>query len=314
MPPISAPNATLTVLYGAGEVCARADAAGLWVELPIPVLAGQQAETFALADVASFENAEGLSLCVMQDGVVAGVVTEPMEIATLEERTYAAFRRFLAAAGPVELYRVWNYVPQINHWEQGLENYHRFNRGRWRAYVDGICQDMAGRIPAASAVGYQGGHLVSVFIAGPQKPAHVENPLQMPAWQYPTEYGPQSPSFSRGTSVPWAGGRAARFISGTASIRGHQTLGCGDVAQQCSITLENLAQVASEMGEPSLRQLAAGAGDWAAKIYLRQPGDLPAAQAALAENGHAWLLEKATILHSDICRASLAVEIELSAV
>ena len=67
---------------------------------------------------------------------------------------------------------------------------------------------------------------------------NVENPLQMPAYEYPDTYGPRSPSFARATTVTTAG-VASLYVSGTASIRGHRTVGA-TLEEQIKVTMENI--------------------------------------------------------------------------
>jgi chorismate lyase / 3-hydroxybenzoate synthase len=142
---------------------------------------------------------------------------------------------------------------------------------------------------------------------------HVENPLQIPAWRYPAEYGPQPPSFSRGTTTTLQKDSPAWFLSGTASIRGHETLAEHDVAEQCRVTLENMDRVLEEMGCPGRLTEGGPIGrQWTSKIYARRPEDVPAIQAALVSLGAAAFWERATVVRADICRATLAVEMEMT--
>jgi chorismate lyase / 3-hydroxybenzoate synthase len=276
-------------------------AAQVQVQLPLPHLAGKAVETFDCGELVELQHMPGSLLTAKTTCGLLGVVTEPVTTETLEADTERAFRRFLKAAAGLHLYRVWNYVPAINHWEGELENYHRFNLGRARAYAEFPSL----RIPAASAVGCGGQQLVSIFLAGTAEPQHLENPWQVPAWKYPALYGPQPPSFSRGTVVS-----GAAFLSGTASIRGHETLAVGDVAEQCRITLENMQQVLGEMGCGSL--WAGTERNWWGKVYVRHVADVPAIEAALRKLGAGLLWERSTVVQADICRASLDVEIEVT--
>ena len=59
-----------------------------------------------------------------------------------------------------------------------------------------------------------------VFAATEATPRHFENPLQVPAYEYPGEYGPRSPSFARATVVAQPG--PCLFVSGTRDACGTQ--------------------------------------------------------------------------------------------
>jgi enamine deaminase RidA (YjgF/YER057c/UK114 family) len=97
------------------------------------------------------------------------------------------------------------------------------------------------------------------------------------------------------------------FISGTASIVGHQTVHAGDVAAQTRETLVNIEALLNEANRVSggrrfnLETLAY-------KVYVRNSGDLPLIQSQL----HAALGSQARLvyLRADICRQDLLVEIE----
>ena len=101
-----------------------------------------------------------------------------------------------------------------------------------------------GNVPAACAIGLVGGTLNIAFMAGTTPAVPVENPRQVSAYNYPADYGPRSPTFSRAR----AGLSEARilFISGTASIVGHQTVHPGDVVGQCRESMANIAAVLAE--------------------------------------------------------------------
>lgn len=208
--------------------------------------------------------------------------------------------------GYPHLVRCWNYFPRINEWENGLERYRHFNVGRRRAF------DRAGRLPdaiapAASALGTSQGQVVIYFLASRQVPDAIENPRQVSAYRYPNQYGPVSPLFSRGAllSLPWKS--QVIFISGTASIVGHQSVHVGDVAAQTAETVRNLEAV---IDQANLRATNGkfSLSDLRLRVFLRYPSDLPQVKRALfAKLGPAI---DVTWLHADICRADLLVEIE----
>jgi hypothetical protein len=144
-------------------------------------------------------------------------------------------------------------------------------------------------------------------VAAPRAPRHLENPEQLPAYRYPKEHGPFSPSFARATLATWAG-RPLAFVSGTAAIKGHATVAPGSLAGQLDCTLDNLRLISRTAGWGE--DLGASAGvERHFKVYLRHAADLPAAErrlsAALFRPG-----DRVVWLEADICRAELNVEIE----
>lgn len=249
---------------------------------------------------------------VFQDGgLLLGYARAPLGGDELAAGTELLYRRVLNLCGQRHLYRVWNYVPAINLAGPAGESYREFCRGRAHAFEAAMGQGFESRLPAASAVGSRGDELALVFIAGEAAPRHVENPEQVPAYRYPIEHGPRSPSFARATVVR-DGARMLAFISGTAAIKGHQTVAPGALDAQIDCTLDNLRLISRQ----------AGLGDDLGasrvvqrhfKIYLRHARDLAATRSRL-EPALVQPSDVVTYLHSDICRAALNIEIEATLV
>src|SRR5690606_4762058 len=80
----------------------------------------------------------------------------------------------------------------------------------------------------------------TIYLLAHKQPGHHhENNRQQPAYRYPRQYGPCSPSFARATSLSLQH-RPHLFISGTASILGHETRAAGNLQEQIAVTLDNL--------------------------------------------------------------------------
>jgi enamine deaminase RidA (YjgF/YER057c/UK114 family) len=99
------------------------------------------------------------------------------------------------------------------------------------------------------------------------------------------------------------------FISGTASIVGHQTLHSGDVVAQTRECLHNIAAVVAEANRQApdadfrLDRLAY-------KVYVRHPDNLDAVRREIRQFIGGPVT--AIYLQADVCRADLLVEIEAS--
>jgi hypothetical protein len=203
------------------------------------------------------------------------------------------------------LARIWNYVPAINDLgADDLENYQAFSRGRSLAFEERFGLDFARHVPAASAVGTSGDQLTVIFAAHRTPVRFLENALQTPAFRYPRDYGPRSPSFAR-AAVAGPVGRSTVFVSGTAAVRGHATVAPHDTLTQLDCTLENIQELSVTAGENST------APDRFFKVYLRHASDFTAVSEVLNQR----LLAPRDVvhyLHSDICRSDLNVEIELT--
>jgi hypothetical protein len=285
-----------------GEVTTQAPTT---LHIAAPWLGGAaREEIFPGAEPVGSEN--GLHL-YRWGSLLLGHAHDPFVATQLATRTEALYSRMLAACGNRSLFRIWNYVPRINAVTEGLENYRAFCMGRSLAFEKKFGADFQRVLPAASAVGSRGEHLDLIFVAGETVPRHFENPAQVPAYHYPIEHGPRAPSFARAT-VAREGGRTLTFISGTAAIRGHETVAPGTLSEQLDCTIENLRLISCACGlgdtlggEQSLRRFF--------KIYLRHAGDLPAAKKSLEQS----LLkpgDTVIYLETDVCRQALNVEIE----
>ena len=270
--------------------------------LGLPVLAGEQreamfAEVRPVAKVGCFTLAE-------QDGWLMGVAQSRAE-EDPEVASHRLYQDLLRAAQGYSLARIWNYVPRINAADRhGLENYRGFCRGRSLAFEQEWGAGFTRNVSSASAVGTDADVLTVVFAAHRGEIAHFENPLQVAAYDYPPEHGPRAPSFARATRV----GRDV-FISGTASVRGHQSMFPGDTARQLECTLENLREISRVAGLGEDLGLKRSAARYV-KIYLRHAGDL----ALVSQQMKPWLCaeDRLHTVRADICRAELNVEIEVS--
>jgi chorismate lyase/3-hydroxybenzoate synthase len=221
------------------------------------------------------------------------VVSNPESIESQTKAAYQSLLTIINARGKANLVRCWNYVPFINVGEGDGENYKRFCDGRLQAFSD------AGLAPsnfsAASAVGGYSELLTITLLATDLTTEHHGNRLQVNAYEYPRVYGKSSPSFARATSVD-----NMLFISGTASITGHQSLHTGDLKKQLELTATNVDQLLHQSAKTR-------ANIQTMRVYLRHPEDLASAQAEL----DLAFPEAAKIyLHADICRQELLVEVE----
>ena len=275
--------------------------------LPMPVLAGAAAETL-FGGAIRIGAERGFELFEERGWLVGVWVGDAA--ADLSAQTRGIYRDMLgvAQARGRSLARIWNYVPEINGASaEGLENYRVFCRGRAQAF-EASPETVP---PAASAVGGVAGRLAVLFAAAPGTPRRFENPEQVPAYEYPPEHGPRSPSFSRAGQVEVAG-RRYTFVSGTASIKGHATVAPESLPGQLACTLDNLRIISGVCGLGA--DLGAGrATERHFKVYLRNAADLPEIRAALEsrllrpDDRVCWLL-------SDICRAALKLEIEATVI
>lgn len=221
---------------------------------------------------------------------------------------YERLFRLIREQSMPHLWRVWNYMGQINGASHGLERYRQFNLGRYDAFVQAR-RDTGGQVPAACALGVKEGPLSIAFLAGHTPLVPLENPRQVSAWRYPSQYGPQAPTFSR-AALAYPHGHEALFISGTASIVGHETVHAGDVAAQCRETVRNLECLVQEANRVARSRPFSLAG-LSHRAYVRHAADAATVRHALAP-----LLQGAPLVcvQADVCRTDLLVEIECHAI
>jgi chorismate lyase/3-hydroxybenzoate synthase len=224
-------------------------------------------------------------------------------------QAYADLFAVLAASASPYLLRLWNHFPAMNLETGGIERYRQFNAGRQQAFNDAGRSAFEGA-PAACALGTSGGPLRVYFLAGAHAPLAIENPRQVSAYRYPDSYGPRSPTFSRAALVDTGGGRQMLFISGTASIIGHETVHLGDVRRQTEESLANIAAVL--LAAASRAGVAVPLQGLNCTIYLRHADDLAVVREVFERHAgvHSAAACEAVYLRADICRADLLVEIE----
>jgi enamine deaminase RidA (YjgF/YER057c/UK114 family) len=204
------------------------------------------------------------------------------------------------------LIRIWNYLPEINREAGGDERYRLFNSARQLAFRNSG-QATVGTVPAASALGSPAGSPISIyFLAARQQPKMIENPRQTSAYHYPPKFGRHSPIFSRACVLDESAGTSL-FVSGTASIVGHETFHQGDVGAQTRETMANINALLDEANR--VVGLARYSLDGLKfKVYVRQPSDLRAIEGALS--GSLRSSTPIVYLQADVCREDLLVEIE----
>lgn len=223
------------------------------------------------------------------------------------EAAYRALLRFQAQSPYRHVWRLWNFITDINEGEGDAERYKLFCLGRARAFAAVHATSPGIGYPAASAVGKPPGcrTLQVCWIAGRDAGTALENPRQVSAYDYPRQYGPAAPSFSRALLTP----DPLLLISGTASIVGHASVHPGDVLAQLDETLANLegllrhARARTDFGSARLGP------ESLVKVYLRSSIDTAAVESRLRERFGQQV--PFVILAADICRSELLLEIEL---
>lgn len=235
--------------------------------------------------------------------VVFGHVHAPdlTDVARTTADAYTRIDTLVRRLGYPHWLRTWNFLAHINRGEGDAERYRQFSLGRHQALAR--MRGFEHRLPAATAIGTRDGGMTVCFLAAREPGAQVENPRQVSAFRYPSVYGPKSPSFSRACLKHWEDA-SQLFVSGTASVVGHESAHRGDLLAQLDETHRNFQTLLAHAQGPDAEPFHPAA----LKVYVRRGADAPA---LLARTRQLFGADTPLLcLVGDICRRDLLVEIE----
>ena len=226
----------------------------------------------------------------------------------LTYKAYCEIYECLQRASSIHLLRTWNFFPQITdkdsqHLPQN--RYEVFCHGRLKAMQDSGIKTKV--YPAATVIGSHDNNLQIYFLASDAPGTAVENPRQTSAYHYPVKNNHTQPLFSRGLLKTW-GQRTHFYVSGTASIVGHETLHVEDVCAQLNESINNVETLVAHANDKHHTQLNAQDDLLYMKVYIRHRQDVAHINQVLAAR-----LSNNTpraLLLGDMCRENLLVEIE----
>lgn len=302
-PEIRASGQSLEMRFGADvtRCVVNRDTGTILQEISAPILAGSGRELVGACSAGEIKRLGPWNVIDSGEGPVWGAAAIPFIGEDRSGQVRSGYLDMLRVLEGKQFYRIWNFVPGINEEQDGLENYRAFNVGRWQAFEEsGYLESSDRRHPAASAVGIEGGNLAIVFCAGNADSTSYENPFQVPAWQYPKEYGPKSPCFVRGSVVE----NHTVYLSGTASILGHESTDQTSLTGQFDTTMENVDRMLENMGATRWNHSAQF------RIYLRNKSDFPFILDRWKKAVSPDVFERTCFLQADICRRELLIEIE----
>jgi hypothetical protein len=209
--------------------------------------------------------------------------------------------------------RQWNYIENILGFDGNEQRYQEFNNVRSVIYDDSF--KMKG-YPAATGIGMNQGGTIIEFIAIQSDrlvTSPIDNPEQVSAHLYSKKVliGEEcvlktTPKFERARFLELFGKKII-FISGTASIRGEQTVGIDNPSEQTEVTINNIKQLYSKeiLDKISIEEMVPKYGH--ARIYVKERKDFAAIKKTFRT--HFGKLPVVYIV-ADICRPDLLVEIE----
>ncbi len=276
-----------------------------FVHVPMATLEADRIYEVWTSDRPVFHERDGSIASARSDQVLFGCLQgfeNGPGLHDVTRRAYTEIFDFLEGTGYNKLLRIWNYFPRITDVEDNEERYRKFNSGRHEAFFSMVRYREL--IPAASALGSLTGPLTIYFLAAREAGLPVENPRQVSAYRYPSQYGTRSPFFSRAMRTN-LGGSPLLLISGTSSIVGHESAHSRDPEAQTRETITNiralLANGESLGFKPAQRGLTL-------KAYIRHREHYSLIRRTVVEEFGSGT--KVVYLQADICRPELLVEIE----
>ncbi len=235
-------------------------------------------------------------------GFQSDIINKPIERQSREVFNLVAELLELEKFPVNSIIRQWNYIQQITSYENNNQNYQSFNNARGDFYAVAEWPD---GYPAATGIGTNlGGILVDLDAAVFNSPeafaTPIDNKLQVAAHAYSEKVLEVSrdkkatPKFERAKSITF-GNRRLIYVSGTAAIRGEESLKGFGLERQLHITMENIAELT---GQAKLVML---------RVYLKNKTDFALSERLMNEYN---LSIPISYMCADVCREELLVEIE----
>jgi enamine deaminase RidA (YjgF/YER057c/UK114 family) len=213
-----------------------------------------------------------------------------------------------------DIVRQWNYIGNIVACKDGKQNYQEFNDARSRYYGKG---EWRNGYPAATGIGSTDGIIVGGIAfkkANGSGVYPIDNPLQVAAHIYSKNVlidGDENaikstPKFERAKLIESAGGTCC-FVSGTAAIRGEESVDPTSAKLQTIKTIENIEYLVSK--ENLVRF---GCKPYELKyaflhIFVKNREDYADIRSVVEES---YPQVPALYSIADVCRSELLVEIE----
>jgi len=238
------------------------------------------------------------------------ILLEHLPIDQATEKAYSMIFEQLQECGYPYLIRTWNFFPDITQDSYAsINNYQLFCSGRSRAYAQHSLTPQP--YPAATVIGTHDEGLYIYFIAAKNAGIGIENTKQVSAFEYPTSYSEDPPLFSRAL-LHQNQYQQILFISGTASITGHNTQYEGDVNRQTEVCLENIQHLLSTAVHEHQFANIALSEFTQFKVYIKHPEHLETVKTHVQHQ--LGIRAPIIYLQADMCRSDLLVEIEALAI
>lgn len=216
-----------------------------------------------------------------------------------------------------DIVRQWNYIGSIVALREGKQNYQEFNDARTCFYAKG---SWSNGYPAATGIGAAGDCIIVGGIAFKKRDTEakgiypIDNPLQIAAHIYSKRVlidddknaMKSTPKFERAKLIETARG-ACCFVSGTAAIRGEESVDPSSAKLQTIKTIENIQHLVSK---ENLTRFGCKPYDLkyaTLQVFIKNEEDYDEVYSVVEE-----AYPNTPIIYSlaDVCRSELLVEIE----
>ncbi len=285
-------------------------------------------------DVYVVEDDAEIRICE-QAGVCYGVIDTPQETmlfvegipsadfsASVSEQSREVFAKLDALLtahdfAVDDIVRQWNYIGNIVAYKNGKQNYQEFNDARSSYYARG---SWANGYPAATGIGVSSEGIIVGGIAFRKKGElnsgiyPIDNPLQVAAHVYSrkvliddgADAVKSTPKFERAKLIETSRG-ACCFVSGTAAIRGEDSVDASSVATQTRMTIENIEHLVSSENLVRYGCTAYDLKHVKLHVFIKHAEDYSAVREVVEE---AYPCVPVLYTVADVCRGELLVEIE----
>ena len=290
--------------------------------VPQPLLPadGLSAEIYTLSTTEGIEFHQGYGLIRNEDSsliFIEGIASSDFKDGVFKQSTevFEKLDAILARHGfsPDDIVRQWNYIGNITHHRDGRQNYQEFNDARTAYYKKG---NWTNGYPAATGIGASCEGIIVGCIAY-KSAGHIfpiNNPLQIAAHEYSKKVLvddnanaiKSTPKFERAKLIE-IGDKACCFVSGTAAIRGEQSMEANSASSQTIQTIENIEYLVSK---ENLERYGCKRYDLHyvnLRVYIKNAEDYEEVRAVVEER-YPDIPTIYTI--ADVCRQELLVEIE----
>ncbi len=225
-----------------------------------------------------------------------------------------------------DIFRQWNYIPKITAVDaEDYQHYQAFNDSRTEFYRKADWSKVG--YPAATGIGMEcGAVVVDVLAVKPLNPNYriipIDNDLQLAAHVYSQEVligaegdvveGRSTPKFERAKVLGNAEEGYICFISGTAAIRGEDSMDCDDAATQTVQTMENIEHLISDhtCNKYGIELSSKVREIHSARAYVKFAKDTVDIKRVVEDR---WPNTSVVYLLGDVCREELLIEIEVVA-